>query len=123
MIMKLTAAAKIDFDKWYLEQDYCIASLTEYSKEQILKMFYALFDSFKYSVLVDFFDSKNIFLSTNFETFCDNHKGIEVTIKNYFCWVNDELITNCKTRNEARLKGVCKANDLYNELYQTSKNG
>lgn len=112
--MKLTGKAKIDFEDWYLKQDYNTSCLADYSKEQVLKSFYAMYDSFKYGIIVDFFDSKNIFLSVDFETFEDCNKGLKVTISNYFCWVNQNLINNCRTRNEARKKGVNNANQLYN---------
>lgn len=118
--MKLTNKCKEDFEKWLImnqnsqiEQDKYDCSRANLGE---MKIFNQLPNSMKYGVLVDFFDSVGIYISDNHEEFTDHDKsGLSVIVKNYFAWVNELLIPNLKTRNQARIKAIEQANKIYNE--------
>lgn len=117
--MELTGKCKKDFEKWYLKQDYCSASLTEYSKSQVLKMFICLADPFKYGVLIDFFGENNIII--DIQPILDYNENIYVKVLEWLTIViglniEPKEIENdsYKTRNQARESAIKQANKMYN---------
>jgi hypothetical protein len=109
--MKLTGKCKGDFEKWMFKEnllkDLCI-------KHQIISMnFYHLSKSMQYGVYVDFFDSVGLIIQTDIGSlrFSDMQKEI---------WYQSGVLgyrfnKETKTRQEARIEAIEKANKIYNE--------
>jgi len=100
--MKLTGKCKKDFEKWYNNLDI--------STELPISVFQmGLPLSMQYGVYVDFFDSVKIRIHTD-----DLYKQ---RVYLYFFTVNDFMSKNdYNTRQEARIKAIEKANEIYNNI-------
>lgn len=120
----LTGKCKEDFEKWYWEEvkiqrkDYI-----KYGKASILKKFYRSMPSMQYGVLVDFFDSVDLFIGIEIKkSFKGELKGFSVSV------IKDKLSMRVilyndknepfKLRKEARLEIIKKANELYNQKHK-----
>ncbi len=114
--MELTGKAKEDFNKWYLKHiksynDKLISNTDE-------NYFNLLTNSMKYGVYVDWFDS------VGFEIFIKSVGVVEYerdSVKYYFVItdslrkrLSNYLAFRSDTRQEARLKAIEKANEIYN---------
>lgn len=106
--MELTGKAKIEFQKWFNEIG--VISMFEES----------LSDSMKYGVYVDFFDSVGLILDVQPVLDYDSTKYLRViywmvTVFTLGKEVEDFNHIEFKTRQEARVKAIEKANICYNE--------
>jgi len=99
--MKLTGKCKKDFEKWYQLTDFKCKTQPD------IIWFYRLSKSMQYGVYVDFFDSVEIDICIYF----GDVGGYEVHIysKGY------KNIGTFKKRQEARIKAIEKANEIYND--------
>ena len=100
--MKLTEKAKEDFEKWYNHKDKENSSLPS-----MIEWFYVYPDSMQYGVIVDWFDSVEIYIEV-----------LSMDLGKEFYWIiNDDEMTdgNEDTRPEARTQTIIKANEIYNE--------
>ena len=126
--MKLTGKCKEDFEKWYFK-NHCKTSLKyeelmPHHKEDVYGWFYGIDLSFQYGVYVDFFDSVGVYISDMVDCYHSSRNkpqfsmsGFSMCIEgNGFC--ND--IDNFKIRQEARIKAIEKANEIYNERQRTN---
>ena len=107
---------KEDFEKWYFK-NHCKTSLKyeelmPHHKEDVYGWFYGIDLSFKYGVYVDFFDSVGIFCEDR--RYTDVNMAWVVKYPN-FDGIQDRFDGLTKTRQEARVKAIEKANEIYNE--------
>ena len=95
--MKLTGKCKEDFDNYLF-------------KKSIWKnWFYTLIPSMQYGVYVDFFDSVDVYISLDwYKSGNTGTEYFETDINNY---IDSERF---KTRPEARVNSIEKANEIYN---------
>lgn len=107
--MELTGKAKEDFNNWYLNH------IKSYNDKLIsntdTNYFNLLTDSMKYGVYVDWFDSVGIFIQTTFYDFDSCNWQIFIECENQ---EHDYEETHLTSRQEARLKAIEKANEIYN---------
>jgi hypothetical protein len=107
--MELTGKCKDDFEKWYKSKNH--------HQRINLGMFNQLPIEFKYGLLIDFFDSVGIYISTmasHSHNFKPQYHGIDICVEgNGFCYDMDDAD---KDRNIARQKAIKKADDIYNNL-------
>lgn len=83
----------------------------QYNYEEFME----LPESCQNALIIDFFDSVGIYILPIYEEYEDFAKGqMPVTIKTWSCWVNEVLISNCKTRQEATNEAIEKANEIFN---------
>ena len=119
--MELTGKCKEEFEKWFTNSD----NHKGFDAEQIaldrkyrLKVFYQLYPSMQYGVYVDFFDSVGIFIEIT--PYFDSVTEVMLwffTLENKKCiHLNSHLENKAKTRSEARLLAIEKANELHNEF-------
>lgn len=103
--MKLTGKCKEDFEKWYKQT----------SKQNYINygMFLNMPLVFQYGVYVDFFDSVGIFCE---DRRYNTTKMAWVVKYPNFDGVQDRFDSLTKTRQEARVQAIEKANEIYNEL-------
>lgn len=111
--MKLTGQCKQDFEKWYINKAWISNQniSTNYTERLgLYKMnnFEQLPPSMQYGILVDFFDSVEIFISIDAYI---SKKEI------YFQYDINYITANkrFKTRQEAREQAITKANEVYNK--------
>lgn len=102
--MELIGKCKEDF-KLYFIKKYATHYFGQWSRTDI-DFFYSLPDSFKWGVLVDFFDSLGMSVEAYNKKHCD---------LNFYESCNDGYLGIWKTRNEARTEAIKKANEIYNE--------
>ena len=104
--MELTGKCREDFKKWYTITYF--KNLTPLSIQEhctILECFDDCFESMQYGVYVDFFDSVGIRISMN--QFNDEY---------WFDIDPQGIDSEClKTRPEARMAAIEKANEIYNK--------
>lgn len=128
--MILTGKAKEDFYK-FLTENYPISS------NDAEKWFLALYDKFKNSLIIEWFDSVGIYIDIetdfnyiyvkikecNCDEFCCNEDNcyedriayFTFIIKNYNTSFDDFYSTNeFETRQEATEKAIIKVNEIYN---------
>lgn len=115
--MKLTGKCKEDFEKWYIE-NYPLKGLdNEYIRQSHIDWFNSniLFQSMKYGVYVDFFDSVGVKVDVFTESkYPDLYFDFRITeVKKSSFW-GTATIGEFKTRQEARTKAIEKANEIYN---------
>ena len=109
--MKLTEKTKEDFNKW-MRPD--IHSEHRYS-ELITNTFEYLPQSMQYGVLVDFFDSVNIWIELQ-HYWAMSEWSFEISKKITYNLGESIYIEDCiETRSEARVKAIEKANEIYNK--------
>ena len=107
--MDVTGKCKAEFENWFKGSVYYLT--------HSIWDFEGLEPSMQYGVYVDFFDSVGIYVDI------DSYRwNIEQTV---FEWVIQDNNTNpnvyyeteqsCKTRHEARIKAIEKANEIINE--------
>lgn len=102
----LTGKCKEDFENWYIDYD----QEEENEPTYYCKDFYKIPLSMQYGVYVDFFDSVGIIiiLGTGWSGYLFNYRlsihGME-----------DEFDNEIETRQEARIKAIEKANEIYNQ--------
>jgi hypothetical protein len=115
--MELTGKCKEDFEKW-LRPD--ILSEHRYS-ELITNCFSQFPESMQYGVYVDFFDSVGVYIQLT--PYFDSVTEVVLwffTLEDKRCvHLNSHLENKAKTRPEARMLAIEKANEIYN----TQKNG
>ena len=114
--MKLTGKCKIEFDKW-LKTIYGkpFTTLSGIETDTILMPFQLnkLPDSMQYGVLVDFFDSLDVFIyDLCYETQEGNYL-FQYEIIGF--WGNISVFHNYDTRHEARTEAILKANEIFNQ--------
>jgi hypothetical protein len=121
--MELTDKCLADFNEWILINNKDIFKLSDIgyqSTVDTVTLFRYLTESMKYGVYVDFFDSVGIHFDS-----CHNYRLInesdEVLILGYYYELNAlpnihviEEIEDYKTRPEARIAAIEKANEIYN---------
>ena len=98
-IMKLTGKCQEDFKKWCSTED-------GFQRIQLHSDFYILTESMRYGVYVDFFDTANIRISMN-------------QFNKEYWFDIDPQAEDCeclKTRTEARIAAIEKANEIYNKI-------
>ena len=106
--MDLAGQCKIDFEKWFekheMHNEHHFSNL---GFKHYLMSFYAMHDSFKYGVYVDFFDSVNLHVSINHykDVYWFDFTNKSDTIFNE----SDEY----KTRNEAIREAIKQAKEIY----------
>ena len=109
--MKLTDKCKVDFEKWFsidLENETNLtAKQVEFCRKDKIDMFYRLYNSMKYGVYVDFFDS------------VENKTKVRIlprVSRGFDCYFTElkECLQLHDTRPEARTKAIEKANEIYN---------
>ncbi|MGK0446506.1 MAG: hypothetical protein ACJA2M_000275 [Polaribacter sp.] len=105
--MKLTGECKVYFKRWYLKKEYCKLSISEYGEETVWKMFITMDNSFKYGVLVDFFDSVGINVVDDIDSCANDFR--------YLSKVDFKYIDAHNTRPEARDAVIEKANEIHNQ--------
>jgi hypothetical protein len=104
--MKLTGKCKEDFEKW-LEEKYedIKVSMSHQLMFSPYHHFHLLPQSMQYGVYVDFFDSVGGVLI---------HSIKPLRSGEWECLVNGRAVIG-ETRQEARVKAIEKANEIYNE--------
>jgi hypothetical protein len=101
--MNLTGKCKEEFEKWLggnvsdSHEDYCT-----WIKFDLLN------NSARYGVYVDFFDSVEI------DVLCRNKDGRFISFSAPYYKTNNWHIDEHKTRQEARIEAIKKANEIYN---------
>lgn len=108
--MKLTGKCKEDFDKW-LNLPALTGDVHHFKVIIGVNKFKDLTDSMKYGVYVDFFDLKGIYISTGGLVLSKTYIS-ELSIKENIEFSFDGF----KTRQEARIAAIEKANELYNNI-------
>ena len=108
--MKLTDKCKQDFEKWFFKRFKILPSKepTAFSTP-----FYDYDNSFKYGVLVDFFDSVEMYIEIQYRFFEDKWQ-FKIHIDN---GKPDFRMFGIKTRQEAREQAIIKANEIYNDKH------
>tara|TARA_R110002126_G_scaffold191586_1_gene339757 strand:- start:292 stop:612 length:321 start_codon:yes stop_codon:yes gene_type:complete len=106
--MGLTGKCREDFEKWYTITYF--KNLTPLSIQEhctILECFDDCFESMQYGVYVDFFDSVGIVIDICSSNFCSV----------FYVYLNKKTVpvTTCRTRPEARMAAIEKANEIYNK--------
>lgn len=105
--MKLTGKCKEDFEKWYNNP-----LIEHVGLRRLPQWFYTLTESMQYGVYVDFFDSVGIYIQILFYDFDVSNWQICIEcIEDEF----DYTETHFTSRQEARIKAIEKANDIYND--------
>jgi hypothetical protein len=109
--MELTGKCKEEFEKWFTNSD----NHKGFDAEQIaldrkyrLKVFYQLYPSMQYGVYVDFFDSVD--LNINVICYCNGDEW-------QFDIEQRQEFYNTKSRPEARVLAIEKANEIYNNAH------
>jgi len=107
--MKLTGKCKINFEKWYLVNECDFDRPSDEVSKSALDFFYQLDSNMKYGVYVDFFDSVGI----SVDAYSLGNYEIEYQADVQF---SDEWypLKSYKTRPQARIKAINKANEIYN---------
>ena len=112
--MKLTGKAKEDFEKWLDSNDEIQDTANRDSLMHhwlTFKGFGSLAKSMQYGVYVDWFDSVGVNISLQSFYYAD--------LDSFRYWVSIRDILKHKylldTRQEARLKAIEKANEIYNK--------
>lgn len=107
----LTGKAKEDFEKWLKKQSF--VNFNKYTKKIIIdnKIYSELNERFVSTLIIEWFDSAGIYITT------------EIMAKNIFSFrIDYDNIFDCeecfKTRQEAQVKAIEKANEIYNKLNQ-----
>ena len=95
--MTLTGQCKIDFEEWYLKQDYSKQGQYEYGQRKALNMFNAMMLPFRWGVYVDFFIEKNPGKFAKMLLQCE----FNVLVKNV-------------DLNITRIEAIEEANEIYN---------
>lgn len=113
--MKLTGKAKEDFQLWFLKSVIGFVKPTvkpEYYDE--LDSFYRSPEPMQWGVYVDFFDSVGIYL----EDAVNNDTIAEKVVYDFYISLKNEHLEFrndfFKTRAEARIAAITKANEIYN---------
>ena len=116
----LTGKCKEDFEKWYLSKrkkefslNYLEMIFSFWLQQQrlaSLNAFNCSPFSMQYGVYVDFFDSVGIkiIIGTGFSGYLFNYR-LSIT------GMQDEFDNEIESRNEARIKAIEKANEIYNQ--------
>jgi hypothetical protein len=114
--MKLTGKCKEGFEEWMLINNKELVKYSEERYSEVIDMsqlFKYLTDSMQYGVLVDFYDSVGVFIQIETRIFDKEHP----------CYIYSETVYNrvglFKTRHEARIAAIEKANEIYN--YEKTK--
>lgn len=68
------------------------------------------------ALIVEWFDSVGIYINIIYEEFEDVQvKNLPIKIKTWSAWVNDEVIINFNSRQEATEGAIKKACEIYNK--------
>lgn len=100
----LTGKAKEDFEKWYYTNYHRSVNYGVIKEDEVYAFFNTLHKTFKNALLVDFFDTVDIYVNalrynkTYFQPFC-----------------NHLLHEKYETRSEALKQAFTQANKIYNE--------
>lgn len=129
--MKLTEKCKENFEKWLissLKADFCLGEFSYlFGKTQMVD-WYKIPQSMQYGVYVDFF--KSVGMIIDIYPLIDYDENVYTEILYWMTRVislNEEIKEDdsdeneYKTRQEARVKAIEKANEIYNET-QTKSN-
>lgn len=120
---ELTGKAKEEFDKFLYDkyEDIILKEEQEiywghYAREVTLwDVYEKLSLELQQATLISWLDSVGIYVSPNYEEYIDDSvRGLPIKIKNWFCWVNEELLTGFSSRQQATEKAIIKAVDIYN---------
>jgi hypothetical protein len=125
--MKLTGKCKEDFEEWMLVNNKELVKFSEERYSEVIDMsqlFKYLTDSMQYGVIVDFFDSVGFYIDVNHNYRLEVEDNI--IILGYYYELNIlpnthilEDADDYNTRQEARIKAIEKANEIYN--YEKTK--
>lgn len=120
--MELTGKCKETFQKWLFDS-FTLSDEIQLDSDSFkpynIRTFLELPFSYQVGVYLDFFDSKNIFISIEsvFDRMLGYNRGFQVQIyqdaKNPITLFN-EYQDAFNTRNEAQIAAIEKANELYN---------
>ena len=114
--MNLTGQCEIDFEKWYIDyKNWIEYTVNEDGETDIYKIdikeFFEHKDSMQYGVYVDFFDSVGIDIETPLKW---DKIGYLSIVDGYYVNKKDNGFIPFKTRQEARIAAIKKANEIYN---------
>ena len=120
--MELTGKCKQDFEKWFIENDKGNPLKSWVSEDlgliYLQSSWYHLPQSMQYGVYVDFFDSVGIRINVEpFEVLVADKEGFRYwwTMYRGSKILQSNLPLGHLTRQEARIKAIEKANEIYNE--------
>ena len=114
----LTDKCKIDFEKWFIEEDKDNPIKSWISEDfglvYLQTPFNKLPDSMKIGVYIDFFDSLGIVIDVGPKSYEKTRIG-----DGFDWWISKESGSvndfTPRTRQEARNEAIIKANNIYNE--------
>jgi len=112
--MQLTGKNKEQFDKWYgVKYRMDLKSSMNPNNYSVSvspprDAFYNLPFEMQLGVYLDYYDSLGIDIIIDV-LINDEHE------KRYTCWINDDCIMSCESRNEAYKEAFKKADDLINQ--------
>ena len=109
--MELTGKCREEFDKWFTDSDNhkgLDAEQIALDRKYRLNLFYQLYPSMRYGVLVDYFDSVGIDIVDNIDSCANDFR--------YLSKVDFKYIDAHNTRSEARTAAIEKAYELRNEV-------
>ena len=107
--MILTGKAKEDFLEYY--NNHSIKYLLSWTYFDDLPLVV------KNALIIEWFDSVGIYINTTYEEFEDIQvKKLPVLVKTWSVWVNEELLIDFNSRQEATEEAIKKANEIYNNL-------
>lgn len=111
--MRLTGKCKVAFEDWWMIQPCDWGDL--------ISKFYHFDESMQYGVYEDFFDSVGIIISVSSKIGFANRQLFRIYVNNSGVRNIEGIIEYPHTRSEARIKGIEKANEIYNQAIDTSK--
>lgn len=107
--MILTGKAKEDFLEYY--NNHSIKYLLSWTDFDDLPLVV------KNALIIEWLDSVGIYINTTYEEFEDIQvKKLPVLVKTWIVWVNEELLIDFNSRQEATDEAIKKANEIYNNL-------
>ena len=107
--MILTGKAKEDFLEYY--NNHSIKYLLSWTDFDDLPLVV------KNALIIEWFDSVGIYVNTTYEEFEDIQvKKLPVLVKTWSVLVNEELLIDFNSRQEATDEAIKKANEIYNNL-------
>ena len=105
--MILTGKAKEDFLEYY--NNHSIKYLLSWTDFDDLPLVV------KNALIIEWLDSVGIYINTTYEEFEDIQvKKLPVLVKTWIVWVNEELLIDFNSRQEATDEAIKKANEIYN---------